>query len=249
MLKTARRSIRDIAASAGVDLRRFDPLAFEHHRLKLLLNAHQVDLVLDIGANTGQWACDLRHSGYDGEMISFEPLAEAHGALVRNARGTHNWTIAPRLALGDCNAEVEINVAGNSFSSSILPMLPTHVNGAPHSAYVGTEKIAMVTLDSLVGTVIPSDCQRIFCKLDVQGFEAKVLAGAVALLERTVGLQMEMSLAPLYQGQTAFTELLETMTGLGFELFGLVPGFVDPASGRMLQVDGVFFRDFGKGSD
>jgi hypothetical protein len=104
----------------------------------------------------------------------------------------------------------------------------------------------MTTLDSLTGSVIPSDRQRIFCKLDVQGFEGKVLAGASDLMKRIIGVQMEMSLAQLYEGQSSFSELLNGMTRSGFEVFGFVPGFVDPASGRMLQIDGIFFKKDGR---
>ena len=134
------------------------------------------------------------------------------------------------------SADVEIHVAGNSFSSSLLEMLPMHVAGSPESAYHGTEKTPMVTLDSLIGTLSPSG-RRIYCKLDVQGYEARVLAGAAILLRDTIGLQMEMSLVPLYKGQPTFAELLDAMSRSGFTIFGLVPGFVDPANGRMLQID------------
>jgi FkbM family methyltransferase len=228
-------------------VRRLDSLGSEHARLALLLAANQVDLVLDIGANTGQWARELRHAGYAGDMISFEPLISAHAELTRNASRDGKWTVAPRVALGERNADVEIHVSGNSYSSSLLQMLPMHVAGAPKSAYVGFEKTPMVTLDSLIGKVIPPG-RRIFCKLDVQGYEAKVLSGAASLLRDTLGLQMEISLAPLYRGQATFSELLDTMSRSGFEIFGFVPGFVDPASGRMLQIDGVFFKAATEGS-
>jgi hypothetical protein len=103
----------------------------------------------------------------------------------------------------------------------------------------------MKTLDSLVGSVVPAGDRRIFCKLDVQGYESRVLAGAKELLKRIAGLQMELSLAPLYDGQSSFNELLDTMAQQGFEIYGFTPGFVDPRSGRMLQVDGLFFRTAG----
>jgi len=241
MLTTIKRSARQLAKQFGLDLHRLDPLASEHTRLALLLAANQVDLVLDIGANTGQWARELRRAGYASDMISFEPLIGAHEELRKHAVHDRRWAIAPRVALGERNDDVEIHVAGNSVSSSLLQMLPLHATGAPKSVYVRSEKTPMVTLDSLVGKIIPSD-RRIFCKLDVQGYEAKVLAGAVKLLKNTIGLQLELSLAPLYQGQPTFGELLDTMSRSGFEIFGFVPGFVDPSSGRMLQVDGVFFR-------
>jgi FkbM family methyltransferase len=247
VLTTIKQSARQLAKQVGLDVRRLDPLASEHTRLALLLDANQVDLVLDIGANAGQWAHELRRAGYAGDMISFEPLIQAHMKLTRKAVRDRRWAVAPRVALGERNAEVEIHVAGNSVSSSLLQMLPMHSSGAPKSAYVGSEKTPMVTLDSLIGKVIPSG-RRIFCKLDVQGYEAKVLAGAHSLLKDTIGLQMEISLAPLYQGQPTFGELLNTMSRSGFEIFGFVPGFVDPATGRMLQIDGVFFRSASKGA-
>src|SRR5262249_33864129 len=108
--KTFKRSVKNLARHAGLDVRRLDVLAFEHHRLQLLLSAFQVDLVLDIGANTGQWAGDLRWEGYAGDMISFEPLGDAHRQLIKNARHDPRWSVAPRMALGDRSADVEMNV-------------------------------------------------------------------------------------------------------------------------------------------
>ena len=247
MIRKFKRSAQQLARHVGLDVRRIDSLASEHGRLALLLEANKIDLVLDIGANVGQWARELRHAGYFGDMISFEPLVQAHTELVENARGDGKWTVAPRVALGERNADVEIHVAGNSYSSSLLQMLPMHVAGAPQSAYVGSEKTPMMTLDSMIGSVIPSG-RRVFCKLDVQGYEAKVLAGAANLLRDIRGLQMEISLVPLYQGQPTFGEILDTMSRSGFEIFGFVPGFVDPSSGRMLQIDGVFFKSVTEGA-
>src|SRR5262245_1236878 len=226
----------------GLDVRKRNSLELEHNRLALLLSAHNVDLVLDIGANTGQWAQDLRRFGYNGDIISFEPLSLAHAMLTQNAQYDQHWTVAPRVALGDHNGETEIHMSGNSVSSSILPMLPAHVTGAPGSQYVGVEKTPVRTLDSLIGNIIPTDRRNIFCKLDVQGYESKVLAGASRLLTQTIGVQMEISLAPLYSGQPSLTTLLDLMRRSEFEVYGFIPGFVDPHSGRMLQVDGVFFK-------
>jgi FkbM family methyltransferase len=226
----------------GVDIRKHDPLDSPHIRLARLLAAKRVDLVIDVGANVGQWAQTLRHAGYPGDIISFEPLAAAHAALTRNAGKDPRWAVAPRMALGEEIRDIEINVAGNSYSSSLLKMLPRHLAGAPESAYVGLEKVPMKTLDSLIGSVIPAKSARVFCKLDVQGYEMNVLAGAASLLSRTVGLQMEMSLTPLYDSQPLFPELFDTMMQSGFEMYGFSPAFIDPESGRMLQIDGVFFR-------
>jgi hypothetical protein len=90
----------------------------------------------------------------------------------------------------------------------------------------------MRTLDSLIGAVIPDIDRRIFCKLDVEGYETRVLAGAERVLQRTIGLQIEMSLTPHYEGQLFFRELLDAMACSEFDVYGIVRVFVDPGSGR-----------------
>jgi hypothetical protein len=81
-----------------------------------------------------------------------------------------------------------------------------------------------------------------FLKIDTQGYELPVLEGATRTLKRCVGVQAEMSLLPLYQGQVLFREIIGWLEQREFELWSLLPGFSDPATGRLLQVDGVFFR-------
>ena len=83
---------------------------------------------------------------------------------------------------------------------------------------------------------------KVFLKLDVQGYERLVLAGAKASLPRVHGLQLEMSLVPLYQGEASYTDLLGEMTALGFQLMSIEAAFRDPRSGQLLAMDGVFFR-------
>jgi hypothetical protein len=82
----------------------------------------------------------------------------------------------------------------------------------------------------------------LFLKIDTQGYEDRVLRGAVELLPRAVGLQLEMSLVSLYEGQRRFDEMYVELVGKGFELWSMSPAFVDPRSGRLLQVDATFFR-------
>ncbi|WP_410175184.1 FkbM family methyltransferase, partial [Nodularia spumigena] len=108
-----------------------------------------VDLVFDIGANTGQFATELRSIGYKGRIVSFEPLSDAHKKLNQEAARVSQWQVHPRIAIGDFNGEIEINIAGNSVSSSVLPMLEAHATAAVKSAYISTEKVAIARLDSI----------------------------------------------------------------------------------------------------
>jgi hypothetical protein len=145
------------------------------------------------------------------------------------------------MALGDSEGTIGLNLAGNSVSSSVLPMLPSHRKAAPESTYVGSETVDLQTLDK-VGPGLAGDAEQIFLKLDVQGFEPKVLQGAEQFLSRVAGIQIELSLVPLYDGESLFQPMIRSLEERGFELWSLFPGFADPESGRLLQMDAIFFR-------
>jgi hypothetical protein len=148
------------------------------------------------------------------------------------------------MALGATTGDVEINIAANSFSSSILPMLDSHLAAAPNSAYLQKEKVPLRRLDDLVADLLPTTNpgRYIFLKLDVQGYESQVLAGATQLLNHTLAVQLEMSLLPLYEGEALMPQMHAAMNAKGFDLWDLEPSFRDPATGRLLQLDGIFIR-------
>jgi FkbM family methyltransferase len=207
-----------------------------------MLAYHRIDLVMDVGANTGQFAMALRGAGYRGRIVSFEPLASAHRELLVSSRHDPGWEIATRQAIGSEEGKVELHIAGNSVSSSMLSMLPSHSDAAPDSTYVGTEVVELTTLDRVaplhIGTAL-----RPFLKIDTQGTEDRVLDGAVQQLLRTQGVQLELSLLPLYEGQQLFDQLDARLQALGFRRWAIEPVFSDDHTGRMLQVDGTYFRD------
>jgi FkbM family methyltransferase len=231
-----------LARAAGIEVRRFRPASSPSAQLCAMLWAHKVNLVFDVGANTGQFGQELRwHVGYAGRIVSFEPMRAAHEQLIRTAAGDELWQVARRAAVGAESGTVSINVARNSVSSSILPMLSAHTNAAPESCYAGSELVPLEPLDSLAHEFIREE-SVVFLKIDTQGYESQVLQGAAKILERAVGVQLELSLIPLYVGQKLMPEMIEHMRAMGFDLWGITPTFAEPATGRMLQVDAVFFR-------
>lgn len=234
--------IRQTANRFGIDIRRHHPEASEFGRLSSMLAHHNINLVLDVGANTGQFAKSLRAAGYTQQLVSFEPLSTAHAYLLKASRNDAQWKIAPRSAIGDRDGEIEMHIAGNSVSSSVLGMLDKHASAAPASAYVGTENVPLSRLDTLaLGYLRPGTVP--FIKIDTQGYEDRVLDGAGELLAEARGLQLELSFVPLYEEQKLFDDLVERLRTLGFAIWAFWPGFCDPRSGRMLQVDATFFRD------
>lgn len=210
-------------------------------RLVRMLDANAIDLVVDVGANAGYFAKEIREAGYRGAILSFEPLADAHASLLAAARHDSAWHVASRCAIGAVDSTVEVNVAGNSTSSSILPMLGEHVRAAPNSAYVRKERVPLCRLDTFEHASL-SHATRPFLKIDTQGYEQQVLDGAAGILSRVHGIQVEMTLSALYEGQQLWLEMHAQLQSLGFELWGVVPGFFDPATGRLFQFDGVYFR-------
>jgi FkbM family methyltransferase len=209
-------------------------------RRQALLRRHGVDLVFDVGAATGLYARELRQFGYTGRIVSFEPLAEPYGVLAAAAGGDPSWQ-THRCALGAKAATTTTHVASNSDSSSLLPMARAHVDAAPHVGYIREEAVEVCRLDDLAHDHAGS---RAFLKLDTQGFERDVLQGAVETLDRCVGLQIELSFVPLYEGGPLIDEMIGFAYQEGFRMVAVDPGFSDPR-GELLQADAVFFRTIG----
>lgn len=200
-----------------------------------------IDLLIDIGANTGQSGIQARHEGYKKQILSFEPLADAHEILRKNAMLDDKWVIFRRCAIGSKAAITTINVAGNSGSSSMLDMLPRHLSAAPESLYSSKQDIEVITLDS-VFKEISKGHQNIFLKIDTQGYEHEVLTGAAESLGKIKAVQLELSTTPLYSSQYLYDYFFGFFKSNGYALWGLTPGFSDPKSGELLQFDALFVR-------
>jgi FkbM family methyltransferase len=232
--------LHDLFRARGFDLVRFRPQSHWLARRASLLRAFEVDLVVDVGANDGEYGRSLRRLGYRGAIVSFEPLPDAAARLRSNHLRDEHWR-SYELALGDAPGSAELYIAGNSASSSLLAMLPSHERYAPGSAYVGRTTVRVTTLDALADDVLGS-AVRPFLKIDTQGSEGRVLDGARQCMARFVGVQLELSIEPLYEGAPGYIDMLARVQAEGFTLMSIEPGFSDLETGRMLQFDAVAFR-------
>jgi len=226
-------------------LRRFDvrvsrwSRSYEYQRLRYMRDAG-VMAVVDVGANVGQYGAELRADGYRGRLLSVEPLGRAFRHLAGRSARDPLWECI-QCGLGARDGEAMLSVSANGYSSSMLPILDSHVEAVPESRFQSAEKIRVRTLDSVVGEWSDRG-GAIGLKLDVQGYEAQVLRGASGTLPRVVFLEIELSLVPLYAGQALFIDMIEYVRGLGFSLVNMETGFSDPRTGRVLQFDGIFLR-------
>lgn len=234
-----KKQIQDLINRLGYQITKYPDES--QRRTAKLLTLHNIDVVIDIGANAGQYGSLLREMGYKGRILSFEPLANAFKLLQDVASKDPNWDVV-NSAMGDKDEESTINISSNSFSSSLLDMNNNYITEATNVHYTGTESITVRRLDSIFSDYIDPKRDDLFIKIDAQGYEGKILAGAQDSIKYVKGIQIEMPLAEMYKGQTLFMPLLQRLYELGFELQSLEPGFHHPVTMRLYEIDGIFFK-------
>ena len=236
-----KKYIRKLFNKFGLEVHRLQPNSDFGAQIIKAMRKVNVNILFDIGANTGQFSEEIRNKGYNGKIISFEPLTSAREKLTQQASKDANWIVHERAAIGDYNGITDINISKNSVSSSILPMLKSHSDAEKNSMYIKTEKTPIITLDSVADSYLDK-YSNLFIKIDTQGYESQVLDGAFKTLKRAKGVLCELSLIPLYERQDIWIDLILRLEKEGFVLWSIERGFTDICDGRTLQVDGVFLK-------
>jgi FkbM family methyltransferase len=204
--------------------------------------AHEgVDAVIDVGANTGQYGQMLRREGYQGPILSFEPLPGPRRVLAEVVAADPLWQLAPPMALGDAAGTVVIEQSAESDMSSILPQAPLLLRLSPSSAVVERLAVRCARLDALAHLIDPA-WRRLHLKIDVQGYEPHVLEGAMGLLARIATIQLELALQPVYAGELDWRVMTDRLAAMGFAPALVLPGYFERKLARMLQLDMVFAR-------
>ena len=228
MKETIRRTFRTF----GVDVRP----ARHAKDLMDFVKDREIDTVLDVGANIGQFGASLRVKGYRGKIISFEPVQSVFRALSARAEPDGNWQVH-NYALGAEPGEATINVAELSVFSSILSATSAAAEFDSRAVTARTEVIPVRTLDE----VVPSISGSVLLKIDTQGYERQVLCGGRQILKSLKGILMELPIVQLYQGNWSFHEAVEFMSTVGFIPAQIHPvnyGAVDKVS--LVEVDCLF---------
>ena len=231
--------LNSILKKCGAKLVRF-PEVDVKRRIKLI-NHYNINKILDVGANDGGFANEMFDIGYNGKIVSFEPLLSAYSIIENKSKKNNSWSTV-NIALGDFDGDSYINVSKNSVSSSILDMLPKHLNSEPTSLYISKEKIFVKKLDSIFDNYC-NENDNVYLKIDTQGFEKQILDGALNSLHKVKGIQLELSLTPLYDATHTYKEIITFLNNLGFDLYSIESGFSDIHTGQLLQIDGIFYRN------
>lgn len=225
---------KSVAARAGLSIARYTG-SFDERRLRLLKSA-EVQLVVDVGANIGQYATHLRRTGYTGRILSVEPIPAAHAELRRAAARDGAWDTL-QVAVGGTSGTAKLHLSENSVSSSLLPMTERHERAYPESRYRGSVTVRVTTLADILGCRPEGPC---FLKLDVQGHEMHVLKDAGDVLSSVAAVEVELSLSTLYEGQAPAHAILGFLQESGLTLIDLEPVCWDKTSGDLLQVNALF---------
>ena len=204
------------------------------------VKSRNIDLVLDVGANTGQFAQELRKRGYQESIISFEPVSTTYQQLQRAACADPNWQVR-HAALGREQSEATINIAENSVYSSLRSQTEVAQRFDRRSATVGTEQVPVTTVDAVLEG---QPQRRVFLKIDTQGFEREILAGTSMSLAFILGILLEVPIVHFYEGTWTLEEVLTKLRSMGFVLAQITPtGYLkqlDPVS--VTEVDCLFRR-------
>ena len=125
--------------------------------------------------------------------------------------------------------------------SSTLPFLPEMADLLDSAAYTGTVTAPLARLDGVFDQYAGGN-DRILLKIDTQGTELAVLEGASGILDRIQGIQLELSIVPVYEGERSYLDMIAALKGLGFEPALFIPGYFNHRTARLISMDGVFLR-------
>ncbi|MBC7365672.1 MAG: FkbM family methyltransferase [Undibacterium sp.] len=239
------RALQDILRLAPQDyLRWSDSLAIpaSHACLRHLLRIKQIDLLIDVGANRGQFARLARQVGYTGEIASVEPLSRYHPDLRAAAAADGRWRIFP-MAAGSENTARDLNVAANDVFSSLYPISEAgRARFGAQMAVGSVERVQVRTLDSLWPEISGGTPRRVLLKTDTQGHDLEVLGGATQVLGSTHALMTEASIQNIYAGTPRFFEVATWLESRGFALSGVFPMSHRAEDLALIEVDAFFTR-------
>lgn len=231
--------VKNMVGSLGFEIRR--STSVQKSLARRVLEYYAVEAIFDVGANIGNYGERYRRMGFEGPIVSIEPVTRLYDRLEARASTDPCWHVE-KCALGEHRGTATINVtAGHGGASSILEMTDHVVTHAPDQYVVGQEEVTVETLESMLNRYYPRG-QRAFVKLDVQGYEHSVLVGAGSSLGRVAAMQIEMSLVENYDGETMWQEMMEFAYEKGFRAMHLHDGWRNEETLELYQIDVVFCR-------
>jgi len=211
------------------------------HHVAGLLEKYEVNCVFDVGANAGQYGRRLRSLGYTGRIVSFEPTDEAFAKLEKAAENDPEWWVYP-FALGREESSQSMHV-GWATMNSLLPASDYGKDRYRRFARDRTEEIEIRRLDAVLDEALAGLTDpRPYLKMDTQGYDLEVFAGAGDRIKEFVGLQSEVAVLRLYEGSPPMSEAIAAYEDHGFGITGMYPVTREDTTGRVVEFDCVMMR-------
>jgi FkbM family methyltransferase len=222
-----------------IDIKRRSSNSTLESNLVSLIELERINLIIDVGANIGQFALLCRHLGYSGIIQSFEPNPKCYSELQEKASRDKNW-LCHQIAFASEAGELEFFRSDASVFSSFLPISQQGAALFPAAAHVEKVVIETVRADEFFSDIDPTRT-RALLKIDTQGFDIEVFKGATRLLPSVRGIVSELSFIPVYQGNPDWSSTIKLFEEAGFTLSGMYPVTRTKAL-ELVEADGVFCR-------
>ena len=233
MMKNIKRIIKTMFRVFGIDIKKINPAKYSW------LKQYNIATVIDIGANTGQFAKFIHKELPSANIISFEPISECYNKLKKKMKSASNFQ-AFNYALGDIDDSVEMKINNFTPSSSLLSIANLHIQTFPFTTEKSIRRVKVKRLDDIAESL---DCKdNLLIKIDVQGYEDRVIKGGQNIISSAKMLIIETSFQLLYKGQPMFEDIYDNIISMGFKYAGAFEQLRSPCNGSVLQADAIFIK-------
>jgi len=206
-----------------------------------IFNHLDINFVIDVGANNGQFGSLLRRNGFKGEILSFEPCKDSFENLKKASSNDDSWT-AINSALGNKREHKEINIFGASDLNSFLEVSDIGSDRFKHNfEKVNSELVEISTLNEFLKKINLTE-KRVFLKMDTQGYDLNVFRGANKFYSSILGLMAEIPVQKIYNSNENYHETIEEYESNDFRITGIFPVSHNKKNHTVIEFDCVMVK-------
>ena len=219
-MTTTKQKIANLFGYELIKLKKHPTL--ESHLMNMLKH-HNIDTVLDVGANVGEFGKMIRKRGYVGTIHSFEPVQELYDQLNNASENDSNW-YSHKMALGSKNEDKQINIMNKSTFSSFQKLSDFGRQKFPKVEPMSHEIVNISTVNDFISqTIIEPESKKILLKIDTQGYDIEVFRGSLSSIQNITLILTEMSIQAIYTQTIAYLDFLQELNTYGFIVTGIYP--------------------------
>ena len=212
-------TVKELLRTVGLDIGRYRSRRSLDGFLEVVLTAYDINVVIDVGANIGQYARKVRKLGFVGEIVSFEPIPSTYSLLVEMMGKDMQWR-GFNKALGREPGVVQMvyepgqtDMASLYSPSKSVPEILQRWEAAKKEEVT----VQMETLDTLFSECVARISKpNVFLKCDTQGHDLDVLQGGLCSLPHISVVQIEVPVVHLYDNLRSFGEIMNAIREMDF---------------------------------